>query len=355
VLASASQHLAVGCQDFLFLVCPSARLSLLPHTLVVALGILREQNDLLSFCFHCLSSNKEQVMSPLRQRMTADMELRNFSESTKEAYLRAVEQLAKFYGKSPDRLTKEQIRKYLVYLVKEKRVANSTYIQHLCALRFFYRNTLKRSSMVDSILFPKEEERLPIVLSMDEVQQFFDALGSLKYRAILMTAYAAGLRVSEVVALRVSDIDSSRMLIRIDQGKGRKDRYVPLASRALEVLREYWKAARPKDFLFPSHGKSGHLTRKSVWLACKRAMRKAGSKKNISPHTLRHSFATHAHENGTSIRVLQMLLGHRSLRTTGMYTKVSEAAIQSTASPLDLMDDRNDSKTKDRKGGKKKS
>ncbi len=294
-------------------------------------------------------------MSPLRQRMIADMGLRNLSENTMEAYLRAVEQLAKFYGKSPDRLNKEQIRKYLVYLVEERRVANATYIQHLCALRFFYRKTLQRSSMVDSIQFPKEEEKLPVVLSMDEVQRFFDALGSLKYRAILMTAYAAGLRVSEVVTLRVSDIDSDRMLIRIDQGKGRKDRYVPLAKRALEVLREYWKAARPKAFLFPSYGKSGHLTRNSVWRACKIAMRKAGFEKNISPHTLRHCFATHAHETGTSIRILQMLLGHRSLRTTGMYTKVSKAAIQSTASPLDLMDDGKDGRTKQRKGGKKKS
>lgn len=294
-------------------------------------------------------------MSPLRRRMIVDMELRNLSENTKEAYIRVVEQLAKFHGKSPDRLNKEQIRKYLVYLVEEKGVANATYIQHLCALRFLYRNTLQRSSMVDSILFPKEEEKLPIVLSMDEVQQFFDALDSLKYRAILMTAYAGGLRVSEVVALRVTDIDSSRMLIRIDQGKGRKDRYVPLAQRALEVLREYWKAARPKDFLFPSRSKSGHLTRNSVWRACKRAMRNAGLKKNISPHTLRHSFATHAHENGTNIRILQMLLGHRSLRTTGMYTKVSQTAIQSATSPLDLMDDCKDGKKKHRKGGKKKS
>lgn len=293
-------------------------------------------------------------MSPLRQRMTADMELRNLSENTKEAYLRAVEQLAKFYRKPPDRLSKEQIRQYLVYLVEEKRVANSTYIQHLCALRFFYRNTLQRSSMVDGILFPKEEHKLPVVLSMDEVQQFFDALGSLKYRTILMIAYSAGLRVSEVVALRVSDIDSDRMLIRVGQGKGRKDRYVPLANRALEVLREYWKAARPKDFLFPGRGKSGHLTRNSVWQACKRAMRKAGFKKNISPHTLRHSFATHAHENGTRIRVLQVLLGHRSLRTTGMYTKVSRAVLQSTTSPLDLLDNSKDAQAKNGKGAKKK-
>ncbi len=285
-------------------------------------------------------------MTELRKRMIGDMKLRNLSENTKEAYLRAVEKLATFYHKSPDRLSKEQIRKYLLYLVEEKRVANATYIQHLCALRFFYRNTLRRNSMVDGILFPKEEQKLPEVLSMEEVERFFNALGNLKHRAILMTAYGAGLRVSETVSLRVSDIDSSRMAIRIDQGKGRKDRYLPLAKRALEILREYWKAAHPEGFLFPSYGKSGHLTRNSVWDACKRAMRKAGFKKNISPHTLRHSFATHAHENGTSIKVLQMLLGHRSLRTTGMYTKVSQAEMQSTVSPLDLLD---------KKGAKKKS
>ena len=294
-------------------------------------------------------------MSPLRKRMIADMKLRNLSENTMEAYLRAVRQLAEFYRKSPDRLNKQQIQEYLIYLLEEKRVANATYIQHLCALRFFYRNTLQRSSLVDSILFPKEEKKLPVVLSVEKVQRLFDALNSLKYRAILMTAYAGGLRVSEVVALRVTDIDSDRMLIRVNQGKGRKDRYVPLARRALEVLREYWKAARPKDFLFPSYSKSGHLTRNSVWQACKRAMRNAGIKKNVSPHTLRHCFATHAHENGTRIRVLQMLLGHRSLRTTGMYTRVSQTAIRSTPSPLDLMDDGKNGKTKQRKGEKKKS
>ena len=294
-------------------------------------------------------------MTPLRTRMINDMKLRNLSENTMDAYLRVVRQLAEFYNKSPDRLNKQQIKNYLVHLREEKRVANATYIQQLCALRFFYRNTLQRSSLIDSILFPKEEEKLPVVLSMKEVQQLFDALGSLKYRAILMTAYAGGLRVSEVIALRVTDIDSDRMLIRVNQGKGKKDRYVPLAQRALEVLREYWKAARPKDFLFPSRGKSGHVSRTLVWQACKRATHKAGIKKNISPHTLRHSFATHAHENGTGIRILQMLLGHRSLRTTGMYTKVSQAAIRSTPSPLDLMDKGKNGKAKHRKGGKKKA
>ena len=149
-------------------------------------------------------------MTTLRTRMINDMKLRNLSENTMDAYLRVVRQLAEFYNKSPDRLNKQQIQKYLVYLRDEKRVANATYIQQLCALRFFYRNTLQRNSLVDSILFPKGEERLPVVLSMEEVQQFFDALDSLKYRAILMTAYAAGLRVSEVVALRVIDIDSGR-------------------------------------------------------------------------------------------------------------------------------------------------
>jgi integrase/recombinase XerD len=283
-------------------------------------------------------------MTPLRKRMMDDMKLRNLAENTQAAYLRAVEKLAQFYGKSPDHLNEEQIRNYLLYLVNERRVANGTYIVHLCGLRFFYRNTLERSSMVDSIAFPKEERKLPEVLSMEEIQQFFDALKSLKHRAIMMTMYAGGFRVSEVVALRTKDIDSQRMLIRVHQGKGRKDRFVPLAERALEILREYWKAARPKDFLFPGPGKSGHMSCAAVWLASKNARRKAGIQKNISPHTLRHSFATHAHENGMSLRVLQMLLGHRSLRTTGMYTKVSRAQIQSAVSPLDLLDMRKDTK-----------
>jgi site-specific recombinase XerD len=248
-------------------------------------------------------------------------------------------QLAEFFGESPDTLAPEDIRRYLLHLRDERRVANATYIVHLAALRFFYRVTLQRKEIIEGIVFPKEEKQLPVVLSLEEVEAFFEALGSLKYRAILMTAYGAGLRVSEVVSLRVSDIDSCRMLIRIDQGKGRKDRYVPLPRRLLEVLREYWKAARPSDFLFPSRSKTGHLTRHSVWRACKRAMHKLGQRKNISPHTMRHSFATQLLENGTDIRVIQVLLGHRSLRTTAVYTRVSRKTFESMVSPLDLLED----------------
>ncbi len=279
-------------------------------------------------------------MTPLRKRMIEDMDLRNLAENTKDAYVRAVSQLSEFFGRSPDELDEEEIRKYLLHLREERKVATGTYIQQLCALRFFFRHTLARKELVEGILFPKEESKLPVVLSMDEVQRFFDALGSLKYRAILMAAYATGLRVSEVVALRTKDIDSDRMLMRIDQGKGRKDRYVPLSPRLLEVFREYWKAARPKDFLFPSSSKTGHLTRNSVWAACKRAMRKAGLKKEVSPHTMRHSAATHLFENGTDIRTIQVLLGHRSLRTTARYTLVSRNTLQKAVSPLDLLEER---------------
>jgi site-specific recombinase XerD len=279
-------------------------------------------------------------MTQLRKRFIEDMELVDLSENTQQAYVRAVAQFALFFGMSPEQLGREEIRTYLLYLMRQKRVSKSTYRQVLSAIRFLYRTTLGKDWVIEGIRYTRSEKKLPVVLSMDEVDRFFDALHSLKHRAILMTAYAAGLRVSEVIALRVTDVDSQRMVIRVDQGKGRKDRYVPLANRLLVVLREYWKAARPENFLFPGRGKSGHITRTSVNLAVKRAMREAKLTKNISPHTLRHSFATHLLENGTDLRTIQVLLGHRSLKTTAIYTHVSRKQIESTRSPLDLLEER---------------
>lgn len=279
-------------------------------------------------------------MTPLRQRMIQDMQLRNLSSNTIDAYIRAIAQFAQFHGRSPDKLGREDVRKYLLHLRDQRHVCNGTCTQQLAALKFLYGTTLKRKTVVEGIPFPKQEKKLPVVLSLDEVDCFFQALRSLKYRAILMTAYAGSLRVSETVSLRVNDIDSRRMMMRINQGKGRKDRYVPLSPRLLQILREYWRVARPKDFLFPSHGRSGHITRNSVWTACKQAMRRAGLQKNISPHTLRHSAATHLLENGTNIRVIQVLLGHRSLRTTATYTQVSRKTLESVVTPLDLLENR---------------
>ena len=279
-------------------------------------------------------------MTPLRRRFIEDLELRNLSPSTTRAYVRAVAQFAQFFGKSPELLGPEQIREYLLYLIREKKVSESTYRQVLAAIRFLYRTTLDKDWVVAGIPHTKSHKKLPIVLSMDEVERVFNAMVSLKHRAILMTAYAAGLRVSEVVSLRVSDIDSGRMMMRIDQGKGRKDRYVPLANHLLVILREYWKAARPKEYLFPGKKEGRHITPNTAYLACKRAMRDAGIKKDCATHSLRHSFATHLLEYGTDLRTIQILLGHRNLNTTAVYTHVSRKQIESTPSPLDLLQER---------------
>lgn len=288
-------------------------------------------------------------MTPLRQRMIEDMELEQKPANTQRAYIRNVAALAKFFGKSPDQLDREQIRAYLVYLVQEKKYAPSTYRQVLSSLRFFYRKTLEKDWLVPGIQHTRVEKKLPVVMSMQEVDRFFAALESLKHRAILMTAYACGLRVSEVVKLRVSDIDSDRMMVHVQQGKGRKDRYVPLSKRLLVVLREYWKAARPEDYLFPGRNPGRHLSETTVWRHCKRAAKEAGLKKNIVTHTLRHSFATHHLENGTDLRTIQVLLGHKNLNTTALYTHVSNKQIASAASPLDLLEDRK-KKTKRKQG-----
>lgn len=286
-------------------------------------------------------------MTSLRKRMSEDIELRGLAPNTRKAYIRAVVDFAKFYGKSPEKLGRDKVRSYLLHLVRKKRVARGTYNLSLCAIRFLYRTTLGRDSVVEGIQYPKSEMKLPVVLSLDEVARFLAAIHSLKHRAILMTAYAAGLRVSEVAALHVDDIDSARMLIRVRQGKGRRDRYVILSPRLLVVLREYWKAARSKDFMFPGRGKTGHISERAVQMACTKAMQTAGLRKSVSPHVLRHSFATHLLENGTDLRTIQVLLGHRSLRSTATYTHVSRQRLQATVSPLDLLEQPDQSRQSD--------
>lgn len=277
-------------------------------------------------------------MSPLLERFFHDLQLAERSESTRRAYVRVVADFARFSGKSPDRLGREHVRRFLLHLLNEKRLSRSSCRQAASALRFFYHKTLRKDWILDSVASARGRKKLPVVLSQEEVTRFFLALGSLKYRAILMVEYGAGLRVGEAIALRVTDIDSSRMVIRIHEGKGDNDRYVMLGQRLLLVLREYWKAARPKGFLFPGRGKSGHISYSSVNRACERAARDAKLKKAVTTHVLRHSFATHLMENGTDLRIIQVLLGHRSLRTTAVYTHVSRKALQSTKSPLDLLD-----------------
>jgi len=276
-------------------------------------------------------------MTPLRRRMIEDMEMRNFSPHTVRIYLERVAAFAKHFGRSPERTRKADVRAYLVHLVQKKHVSWSYYNQAICALRFLYRVSLGRDWVIDSIPFAKPEERLPVVLGPEEVTRFFDAVPGLKYRALLMTAYAAGLRVSEVVALQPDDIDSQRMVIRVRPGKGRKDRFVMLSPRLLEILRTYWRAARPVGWLFPSRNPGQPLRSRSVHRACREACRTAGLGKHVTVHTLRHSFASHLLEAGTDLRTIQLLLGHRSIKTTSLYTHVTTATLTAIQSPFDRL------------------
>ena len=274
-------------------------------------------------------------MTPLRRRMIEDMKLKNLSTKTIDAYVSRVSAFARHFGRSPQDLGRDDVRAYLLHLIQKKKVSWSVYNQTLAALRFLYEVTLGRKDVLERIPFPKQPKRLPVVLSLDEVTRFFAAVVGIKHRAILMTAYAAGLRLSEVTGLRVEDIDSKRMVIRVRQAKGRKDRYVMLSPRLLALLREYWTVVRPTDWLFPGDIPGQPITGKAVHLSCVRAARDAGLDKHVTVHTLRHSFATHLLEAGTDLRTIQVLLGHRKLETTAIYTHVSPAAVEATRSPLD--------------------
>jgi site-specific recombinase XerD len=277
-------------------------------------------------------------MTPLRRRMIDDMTLRNLAPRTIQAYVERVADFTRHFGISPEHLGPDQIRTYLLHLAQQRRVSWSHFNQTRSALRFLYRVTLARDWVVEGVVCPKQPRKLPVVLSLDEVAQFFAAITNLKHRAILITAYAAGLRVSEVVGLRCDDIDSRRMVIRLRQAKGRKDRYVMLSPRLLTLLRSYWKAVRPKDYLFPGRHPDRPIAPRTVQLVCQTALSVSGLKKRVSPHTLRHSFATHLLEGGTDLRTIQILLGHRSLNSTARYTHVATAALRSTRSPLDRLE-----------------
>jgi integrase/recombinase XerD len=278
-------------------------------------------------------------MTPLRRRMIEDMRMRNFSKHTIAAYVSAVYRLANHYHRSPDQLNREEIRAFLVDLVEQKQVSWPYYTQILAALRFFFRHVLRRGEVVEDVRGPRPEKRLPVVLSAEEVARFFKAIPSLKHRTILMLAYGAGLRIGEAVCVRISDIDRQRKVIRVQQGKGKKDRYAMLSPALLEMLDRYCWAARPEDLLFTTRFKDRPITDSTVQRACIQARQDAGIDKRISPHTLRHSFATHLLEAGTDLRVIQVLLGHASPKTTAIYTHVSTALIGKTVSPLDTLPD----------------
>ena len=275
-------------------------------------------------------------MSALRQRMLEDLRIRNYALRTQEVYVYTVERFARHFGKSPEVLGPEEIRAYQVHLVDQK--ASWTFFnQTVCALRFLFNVTLHKDWQVSHIPFPRREKRLPVVMSAAEVTRLFQALRSVKLRAVLMTAYAAGLRVSEVTHLKIGDIDSQRMMLWVRQGKGHRDRFVGLSTVLLHTLRDYWRQERPADWLFPDQSGKKPLEADAVQRACRKARMAAGIKKLVTPHTLRHSFATHLLEAGTDLRTIQLLLGHQSLRTTSRYTHVSEQSLCATMSPLDRL------------------
>jgi integrase/recombinase XerD len=276
-------------------------------------------------------------MTPLRQRMLDDMRMRNFSPHTQAAYLRAVAGFARHFGRSPDQLDRTHVRQYLLVLIG-RRVAWSTYNQVRCALHFFYRVTLQKGWPKEEIVCAKTPKKLPVVFSRAEVAQFLGSIRNRKHHAMCATLYATGLRISELLALQVTDIDSRRMVIRVRQGKGRKDRYVMLSPKLLELLRAYWRAERPQDWLFPGQIPGRPMTMHAFENICRQLSARSGLSKRVTPHRLRHSFATHLLEAGVNIRIIQALLGHRSLRTTALYTYVSPEAATATQSPLDTLE-----------------
>jgi integrase/recombinase XerD len=275
--------------------------------------------------------------TPLGQRYLQDLQLRNYSPKTQQVYVECVSHFARYFKKSPELLGPEDIRTYQLYLVHQKKASWSRFNQTVCALRFLYGKTLGKDWAITHIPFPRTEKKLPVVLSVGEVVQFFAAIHSFKYRTLLMTAYATGLRLSEVLHLRVTDIDSQRTVIRVHLGKGHKDREVMLSPKLLERLRSYWKVYRPQSWLFPSRGGPGPLSASAVQHICLEARRDSGLGKKVSAHSLRHSFATHMLEAGADLRTIQLLLGHTSLSTTARYLHVSKASLAATPSPFDAL------------------
>jgi integrase/recombinase XerD len=276
-------------------------------------------------------------VSPLRRRMLEDMRIRNLSVATQQAYIHHVRRLSlHFGGRSPARLDLEDVRAFQVAMVA--RGASFSHLnQAVCALRFFYGVTLGRPELPERIAHAREPRKLPVVLSREEVARFLQAVGGSRNRTALTCAYAVGLRAAEVASLKTSDIDAGRGLIRIEHGKGGKDRYVMLPKRLLSMLRAYWKEARPKLWLFPRPDETGPLDTALLHRACRTANAASGLGKRVTIHTLRHSFATHLMEAGTDTRVIQVLLGHADPATTALYTQVAANTISGTVSPLDRL------------------
>jgi site-specific recombinase XerD len=273
--------------------------------------------------------------------MLDELQRRNYATTTIDSYLRAVEQFARYFNRSPDRLTLTDLRTYQAYLLRERKLTPRTVRLHVAALRFFFVKTLKRRYSLDDTPYPKAPRRLPQILRLDEVTQLINAAQSLSHRTMLMVLYSTGMRNAELRHLQVKDIDSRRMLIHIQQGKGGRDRYVPLSPTLLATLRAYYRWMRPKTWLFPGTVAGWRadkpITPKVLWEACVGAAHRAALEKRVSPHLLRHSYATHLLEGGADLRTIQLLLGHGSLRHTVLYLHLSQRHLQAVANPLDAM------------------
>jgi integrase/recombinase XerD len=277
----------------------------------------------------------------LRKIMLEELQRRNYSAITTRNYLRVVADFAKHFGKSPDKLGLNELRTYQAYLLRERKLTPGTVVNQVAALRFFFVKTLKRHQFRDFLPYPQDQRRLPTVLSREEVSRLINAAGNLFRRTLLMTLYGTGMRRSELAHLKVGDIDSQRMIIRVVAGKRGKDRDLPLSPALLETLREYWRWRKPKLYLFPTRTLGRRLDQpisdKTVWIACREAAHRAGIHKRITPHTLRHSWATHLLEAGTDLRTIQVLLGHGDLETTAQYLHLSQRHLQAVTNPLDTL------------------
>ena len=280
-------------------------------------------------------------MTHLRNMMLEELQRRNYSESTIRGYLRIVRAFAEHFGESPDKLGPEELRQYQVHLLKEKKITPLGVQTRMSALRFLYVKTLKRHEMLEHLPFPKVPRKLPVVMSQEEVAKVIDAASNLLQRTILMVLYGTGVRRAELARMQVADVDSQRMVIHVRNGKGGHDRDIPLSEKLLEALRQYWKWMKPKTWLFPGLAKGGRVDRpmheKVVWWSVNQAVQRTGLQKRITPHTFRHSFATHLLEAGADLRTIQVLLGHAKLKDTVIYLHLSRRHLQAIVNPLDQL------------------
>jgi integrase/recombinase XerD len=281
-------------------------------------------------------------MTRLRQRMLDDLRRRNYSPDTIRGYIRAVQQFAEYFGRSPEQMGAEELRRYQIHLLHERKLALGTVENNISALRFLYKKTLKRRDLAFGDLpFPKQPRTLPTVLSQEEVTRLIEAAPNRMHRMLLMLLYSTGMRRTEASLLKVSDIDSQRMVIHIHRGKGMRDRDVPLTAKMLEALRDYWRWKKPRVYLFPSKksapGVEQPISGKTVWNVCRTAATRAGIQKKLGPHTLRHCFATHLLEGGADLRTIQLLMGHERLEDTTIYLHLSQRHLHAAINPLDQL------------------